>query len=150
MTFARADFEQVEAGISLGGQRQDGCTFRPGYRRHRADFLSVAQRVPRLEPVPGEEVETARERKHQTQESRCGVSPGQADLERSGRGKLLSPSRRRKCIEHVRSRLDVTERRTCRILGQPRTTQRRDWKSQGDEYSLIREIVDLASRFGRY
>ena len=58
MTFARADFEQVEAGISLGGQRQDGCTFRPGYRRHRTDFLSVAQRVPTLEPGPGEEVET--------------------------------------------------------------------------------------------
>jgi putative transposase len=47
-------------------------------------------------------------------------------------------------------RLGVTERRACRVIGQPRATQRRQWKTPGDEESLIREIVDLASRFGRY
>jgi len=36
------------------------------------------------------------------------------------------------------------------VLDQPRATQRRPWKPPGDEESLTREIVDLASRFGRY
>jgi transposase InsO family protein len=36
------------------------------------------------------------------------------------------------------------------VIRQPRATQRRQWKTPGDEESLIREIVDLASRFGRY
>ena len=53
-------------------------------------------------------------------------------------------------MKHVQLRLGVTERRACRVIGQPRATQRRQWKSPGDEESLIREIVDLASRFGRY
>jgi transposase InsO family protein len=36
------------------------------------------------------------------------------------------------------------------VLGQPRATQRRRWKLPDDEESLIEDIVDLASRFGRY
>jgi putative transposase len=37
-------------------------------------------------------------------------------------GKILSPSRKRTCVAHVRSRLDVSERRACTIVGQPRAT----------------------------
>jgi len=50
----------------------------------------------------------------------------------------------------VREELGVSERRACRVLGQARTTQRRELRVKDDEELLVAEIVDLASRFGRY
>ena len=41
------------------------------------------------------------------------------------RAKLVSPSRRRHCVERVRAVFGVSERRACRVLGQHRSTQRR-------------------------
>jgi len=38
-------------------------------------------------------------------------------------GKLLSPARRRACIEQVRAQLHVSERRACAALGQHRSAQ---------------------------
>ncbi len=46
-------------------------------------------------------------------------------LTEAAQGKLLSPSRRRQCIDHVRQTLGVSERRACRTLGQHRSTQRK-------------------------
>ena len=74
---------------------------------------------------------------------------GQADSGGSGQGKLLSPERRRRCV-HVRQRLGVSERHTCRVLGQSRTTQRRIRKVRSEEAALLGDVVRLASRFGRY
>ena len=50
----------------------------------------------------------------------------------------------------MREALGVSERRACRVLGQARTTQRRELRVKDDEELLVAEIVDLASRFGRY
>ena len=74
----------------------------------------------------------------------------QADPGGGGQGKLLSPERRRRCVVHVRQRLGVGERRACRVLGQPRTTQRRIRKARSDEVALVGDVVRLASHFGRY
>ncbi|MPR64863.1 IS3 family transposase [Ochrobactrum intermedium] len=67
-------------------------------------------------------------------------------------GKLLSPSRRRACIDHVRSVLPkrVSERRVCLVLGQHRSTQRRIPRGRDDEQQLTEDIVALARRYGRY
>jgi putative transposase len=46
-------------------------------------------------------------------------------LQEAARGKLLSPARRRACIEQVRAQLHVSERRACAALGQHRWTQRK-------------------------
>ena len=54
------------------------------------------------------------------------------------------------CVEHVRSRLDVSERRACTVVGQPRATQRRHLKVPDDEAALTADIVRLATRYGRY
>ena len=61
-----------------------------------------------------------------------------------------SRSRRRRCVEHVRRVSRVAERRACKVLGQPRTTQRRVVKPPGDEDALTKDIVALASKYGRY
>ena len=50
----------------------------------------------------------------------------------------------------VRQQLGASERRACRVLGQPRTTQRRARKVASDQGALRGDIVRLASRFGRY
>ena len=44
----------------------------------------------------------------------------------------------------------VSERRACRVLNQPRSTQRRKRFIPNDEPRLVREIIKLASQFGRY
>ncbi len=44
----------------------------------------------------------------------------------------------------------VSERRACRVINQPRPTQRRTLKILDDEASLTRDIIKLAIRFGRY
>ena len=44
----------------------------------------------------------------------------------------------------------LSERRTCRVLGHPRSTQRYKPSPVEDEKALIEESVALASQFGRY
>jgi putative transposase len=46
--------------------------------------------------------------------------------------------------------MKVSERRVCRLLGQPRSTQRRKKKTRDDEDELREEIVRLACQYGRY
>jgi len=44
----------------------------------------------------------------------------------------------------------VSERRACRILDQARTTQRRELSPPSDEKQLTKDIIELASKYGRY
>ena len=67
-----------------------------------------------------------------------------------GTGKLLSPSRRRQCIDHARGRLGISERRACQVLGQHRSTQRRIPHGPDDEDCLVADMIELARRYGRY
>jgi transposase InsO family protein len=53
-------------------------------------------------------------------------------------------------VVRVRQRFGASERQACRVLGQPRTTQRRVKKVRADEAALRTDVVRLASRFGRY
>ena len=50
----------------------------------------------------------------------------------------------------MRSQLDVSERRACSVVRQPRATQRRHLKTPDDEAALTAAIVRLATRYGRY
>ena len=62
----------------------------------------------------------------------------------------MSPSRRRGCVEHVVTKLGVSERTACRVLGQHRSTQRKVTRTADDEAALTADIVELARRYGRY
>jgi len=44
----------------------------------------------------------------------------------------------------------MSERRVCRVLGQPRSTQQKDPVPKSDEERLRTEITELACRYGRY
>ncbi len=53
-------------------------------------------------------------------------------------------------VVRVCEKLDVSERRACRVLGQARSTQRRRPAIRDDEDALTTRIVQLASCYGRY
>jgi putative transposase len=53
-------------------------------------------------------------------------------------------------VEHLRGKFGISERRVCRVVGQPRSSQRYEGLIRGDEEVLRAEIVRLASRYGRY
>lgn len=69
-----------------------------------------------------------------------GVGPdaGQADLGGGGQGKLLSPARRRRCIDRVR--------RACRVLGQHSSTPRQAPRGRADEARLVADMVELVQQ----
>ncbi len=46
--------------------------------------------------------------------------------------------------------LKVSERRTCRALGQHRSTQRKLPRGKDDEAALVTELIELARIYGRY
>ena len=54
---------------------------------------------------------------------------------------MVSPGRRRACVEHVARELGVSERRACAALGQHRSTQRKAPRVPDDEARLTAEIV---------
>lgn len=53
-------------------------------------------------------------------------------------------------MDHVKGKLGVSERRVCRVIGQPRSTQRGTRIVRDYERHLRAEIVRLAGKYGRY
>ena len=51
---------------------------------------------------------------------------------------------------HLQQRLAISERRACRTIGQPRSTQRKPQLVQDDEAALTAAIIRLGSEYGRY
>lgn len=49
---------------------------------------------------------------------------GHRHAQGAGRGKLLTPDRRRRAVGHLRERFGVSERRACRVVGAHRSTHR--------------------------
>ena len=45
---------------------------------------------------------------------------------------------------------NVSERRVCRALGQPRSTQRYRPRMRDDEERLTEHMINLATKYGRY
>jgi putative transposase len=53
-------------------------------------------------------------------------------------------------VAYVCEHLNVSERRACQVLGQPRSTQRREPHVPEDEPPLVERMVALAKEYGRY
>jgi len=62
----------------------------------------------------------------------------------------VSPAKKRRAAEEIQEELEVSERRVCRVLGQPRSTQRRERAIRTDEAALRQQVVALACAYGRY
>ncbi len=53
-------------------------------------------------------------------------------------------------MDDVCQKLSVSQRRACQVLGQARTTQLRELSPPSDEKQLTKDIIALATRYGRY
>jgi putative transposase len=53
-------------------------------------------------------------------------------------------------ITYVAQLLHISQRRACKVLGQARSTQRRKTCIGAEEKRLTKDIIDLATRYGRY
>ena len=53
-------------------------------------------------------------------------------------------------MDEVREKPGVPERRACRVLGQPRSTQRRMPYVPDDEPRLVAAMTELATQYDRY
>jgi putative transposase len=62
----------------------------------------------------------------------------------------VSPSRRRQTVRHVQQSLSVSQRRACRVVGQPRRTQRYVAKRRDDEGQLVAAMLELVRAHPRY
>ncbi|MEN5084016.1 IS3 family transposase [Bosea sp. TWI1241] len=142
-----AKLRQVDVLVSQGQSVADairsiGVT-EVSYYRWRREFGGLkSDQVKRMKEL---EAENARLRR-----AVADLTLDKLILKEAAFGKLVSPARRRACIEHVRLALKVSERRICRVLGQHRSTQRRIPRGRDDEEQLIADIVELVRRYGRY
>lgn len=63
---------------------------------------------------------------------------------------MVGPSGRRRAVTHLLT-LRYSERRACRLLGQPRSTQRYDRKPPTEKAKRLRKLIlKLAKKFPRY
>jgi hypothetical protein len=113
------------------------------YYRWRAEFGG-------LKLDQGEAAEGTRAGERPAQEGGVGPDAREGHPEGSRVGKMVSPARRRACVEHVERELGVSERKACAALGQHRSTQRKAPRAPDDEARLTADIIELAKRFGRY
>lgn len=62
----------------------------------------------------------------------------------------MSPSRKRIAVEQLQSSFDVSERRACDVVVQPRSSQRYQVTVRDDESRLVARMLELVRRFPRY
>src|SRR5215207_3836917 len=123
---------------------------RSAHRGDRGDVLSLAAGVRRAQVRSGQAHEGAGDREPAPAQSHRGSHARQADPAGGRPGKLLSPARRRACVEHIVHTMRISERRACRALGQHRSTQRKTPRGHDDEERLTADLIELARQYGRY
>jgi putative transposase len=62
----------------------------------------------------------------------------------------VSPSRKRAAVEELQQEFSVSERRACRAIGQPRSSQRYESQPREDEPRLVQRMLDLVRERPRF
>jgi transposase InsO family protein len=62
---------------------------------------------------------------------------------------MVGPERRRQAVQHAQRQVEVSERRACRTLGQPRATQRYQRRSREPDTALANELRRLSAEHPR-
>jgi len=63
---------------------------------------------------------------------------------------MVSPTRRREAVERLRGTLEVSERRACKVLGQPRGTQRYRPRRPDRDRALVQRMLQWVRHHPRY
>ena len=62
----------------------------------------------------------------------------------------MSPARKREAVTKLQTQLGLSQRRACRILSQPRTSQRYEPQPRDDEHSLVKRMFELVRERPRF
>lgn len=62
----------------------------------------------------------------------------------------MSPSRKRRAVQHLQEEFQVSERRACQVASQPRATQRYARQKPAKDKALVDELSRLALKFPRF
>src|SRR5215210_422134 len=149
-TYPRADRPHAAPSGRRAGRRSFGPRGRQEAGNQRGDLPPLAQPVWRHEGRRDEAPQGVGE----------GERPLKEDSRRAGgrhrhpkggeSGKLLSPTRRRAAVEHVGRRLGVSERRACRVIAQPRSSQRYEGRKADRDRALVERMIELSRENPRY
>lgn len=63
---------------------------------------------------------------------------------------MVSPARRRDAVHEAQAMPEVSERRACEVIGQPRSTQRYAARKRDEEKPLVTKMLELVRRHPRY
>ena len=63
---------------------------------------------------------------------------------------MVSPAQRREAVQEAQTTLEVSERRACQVIRQPRSTQRYAAKERDGENPLVRKMLELVRSHPRY
>ena len=114
---------RLDAIRQIGGE--PCCAIGPSDNGERTDLLPMEEEIRWNGHGSIEGTEASTERERAAEKGRIGSDAGQIDFGGGSKGKLLSPARRRACIDRVRAELNVSERRACRVLRQRRRWSRK-------------------------
>ena len=62
----------------------------------------------------------------------------------------MTPQQRRQAVRFLQEQFAVSERRACRVLGQPRSTQRQVAKTNQEEERVVRRMLELVRQHPRF
>ena len=62
----------------------------------------------------------------------------------------MSARQRRLAVRHLQEAFGVSQRRACRVLGQPRSTQRKEPRRKEEERALVGRVLELVRRHPRF
>src|SRR5215207_2305527 len=149
-TYPRADRPQAAPGGGRAGRGGLGPRGRKETRHKRGYLPPLAQSLWRDESRCDEAPQGAGVRERPPQEDRRRSSCGHRHPKGGESGKLLSPARRRRAAEHLQQRFEVSERRACRVVDQPRSSQRYVSMKAGNDVALVQRMVALSTENPRY
>ena len=110
----------------------------------------MEKRIRRATDRPGKKTKRVGRRKQPSEETCSRPVARQPDTKRGVPGKLLSPAKRRRAVECIVIKFSISERRACRALSQPRSTQRYSPNTDEANQRLLTRIIELAAQYGRY
>ena len=56
---------------------------------------------------------------------------------------MVGPARKREAVGHLQRKVEMSERRACKVVGQPRSTQRYEANEDAEEDRLRRELREI-------
>ena len=143
-THTRTDSEEATRGQRGVGPWDEHRAGLPEVGDQRGDLPSMEQGIRRGENGNGETAQGAGKGEQQAQEAggRVGLGHGHAQGDRQG--KVVGPARRREAVEHLQQTFGAGQRRACRVVEQPRSTQRYERKRAVIDCALTADILRLA------